>query len=212
MKTNSQIRKEACQSLKGHWGMAILSVIIYGVIAGGTSAGASSSSLFPMMMSPMVKTALAICGLWSLLVVIPLNVGYENAFKLLIENGDENIPGNMFRLGFKNYWHNIWGQVAMAIKIFLWCLLFIIPGIVMSFAYSMTPYILKDNPELSGWEASSRSREMMRGHKGDLFLMALGFCGYLILGIFTLFIAWFWIIPWMHASFAAFYQSIKEEN
>jgi len=100
----------------------------------------------------------------------------------------------------------------MALKVFLWTLLFVIPGLVMSFAYAMTPYILEEHPELDAWEASNRSREMMRGHKWQLFCLYLSFLGWFLLCILSLGIGFFWLSPFMQASEAAFYNDLKAER
>ena len=53
----------------------------------------------------------------------------------------------------------------------LWSLLLIVPGIIKTFSYAMTPYILKEYPELAPVDAIHRSRVMMDGHKMKLFLL-----------------------------------------
>ena len=92
----------------------------------------------------------------------------------------------------------------------VWSLLFVIPGIVKSFAYSMSYYILADNPELTAKEALNKSKEMMNGHKWDLFVLNLSFFWwYLLVGI-TFGIAAIYVVPYMNATIVNFYNSIKE--
>lgn len=211
MKTNAEIRASAHLALKGQYGMPILGTIIYLAVAFGICAPAEGMNVnnvipssYGMIMSFTFFLAVFIVG--------PLAIGYSCSFLKLIRDNDSNVPSNMFRYGFGNYFHIVWGFFAYYLKIMLWSLLFFIPGLVMAFAYALTPFILTDRPELSGWEASKESRRLMKGHKGQLFLMYLGFIGYLILGIFTFCIAWLWIIPYMCTSLAAFYESVKEED
>ena len=52
---------------------------------------------------------------------------------------------------------------------------------------------------------------MMKGHKFDLFFLMLSFIGWIILGAFTLGIAYMWLAPYMSATLAAFYQDVKKE-
>ena len=94
---------------------------------------------------------------------------------------------------------------------FLWALLLIVPGIIKSFSYAMTPFILIDNPELTANEAIDRSRAMMRGHKFDLFWLLLSFIGWFILCMLTLGIGFFWLIPYTYTSVAGFYKDVKAE-
>lgn len=66
-------------------------------------------------------------------------------------------------------------ELLMVLFIFLWSLLFVIPGLVASYRYRMIPYLLLDDPELSVWEAFRQSKAMMKGRKMELFLLELSF-------------------------------------
>ena len=102
-------------------------------------------------------------------------------------------------------------MVWMSVLMFLWTLLFIIPGIVKAFAYSMTPFILDENPELTPVEAIHRSRMMMKGHKFDLFWLYLSFIGWGILCLFTAGIGFLWLVPYVQTAEAAFYEEVKAD-
>ena len=140
-----------------------------------------------------------------------LSIGFAMAFLLLLRNGDDRLTSNMFEVSFRGYLHKVWGMFLMSLFIVLWMLLFIIPGIVKSFSYAMTPYILEENPELSANEAIDRSRAMMRGHKFDLFWLYLSFIGWILLSILTLGIGLLWLAPYMQTATAAFYEDVKAD-
>ena len=72
-------------------------------------------------------------------------------------------------------------------------------------------YILVEKPELSANEAIELSIKMMDGRKMDLFLLYLSFIGWAILAIFTLFIGYLWLYPYMYTSLAAFYEDVKAD-
>jgi len=91
---------------------------------------------------------------------------------------------------------------------FLWGLLLIIPGIVASYSYAMTPYILAENPNMGARDAISRSKAMMDGHKGELFMLHLSFIGWDILAALTLNIGFLWLNPYRKAAEAAFYRKL----
>ena len=153
-------------------------------------------------------------GLYYLLlffVVLPLSVGFINAFRKLLVQGDDELPGNMYKMATGNYWHKVWGMFLMMLFSFLWSLLFIIPGIVKAFSYSMTPFILEENPELGANEAIDHSRAMMKGHKFDLFWLLLSFIGWGFLCLFTFGIGYLWLIPYMSTSISAFYEDVKAD-
>lgn len=95
--------------------------------------------------------------------------------------------------------------------IFLWTLLLIVPGIIKAISYVLTPYILKDYPELSGNKAIELSMAMMEGYKMKWFVLELKYILCLILGLFTLGIANLWVIPYFTAVMANFYEHVRYE-
>ena len=162
-------------------------------------------------MSSKANGSLALYYLVLFLVVMPLLVGFANAFLKLLVQGDNAIPANMYKIATTNYWHKVWGMFLMNVFVFLWSLLLIIPGIVKMFSYAMTEFILEEHPELSANEAIDHSRAMMKGHKFDLFWLVLSFIGWGILCIFTLGIGFLWLIPYMQTSIAGFYEDVKAD-
>ena len=91
---------------------------------------------------------------------------------------------------------------------FLWGLLFVIPGIVKSYSYAMTPYIMAENPDMTASEAITASRQMMDGHKGELFWLELTFIGWDLLCILTLNIGHIALNPYKNAARTAFYKDL----
>ena len=71
--------------------------------------------------------------------------------------------------------------------------------------------LAEEHPEISGWDASTRSREMMKGHKFDLFYLYLSFIGWFLLSFLTLGIGFIWLIPYMNTAQAAFYEDVKAD-
>ena len=94
----------------------------------------------------------------------------------------------------------------------LWSLLFIIPGIIKSLSYAMTPYIMAEHPNLTASEAINRSKELMDGHKGDLFLLRLTFIGWDILAALTLNLGHIALNPYKNAAETAFYRQILTDQ
>ncbi|MBK9730881.1 MAG: DUF975 family protein [Chitinophagaceae bacterium] len=98
----------------------------------------------------------------------------------------------------------------MTLFIILWALLLIIPGIIAALAYSQTFYILADNKSIGAMEAIDASKKMMYGNKEQYFALILYFALLIILSVFTLGIALFWIFPYMSVTLAKFYNEVKE--
>lgn len=97
----------------------------------------------------------------------------------------------------------------MVLYVFLWSILLIIPGIIAAISYSQTFFILVDKKKISGVEALQQSKEMMQGNKWRFFCLCLRFTGWFIISILTFGIGFLWLIPYMHVSFANFYDDIK---
>ncbi len=100
-------------------------------------------------------------------------------------------------------------EVGDIIEIVHSTLLFIIPGIIASYSYAMTEYILADHPELSATEAISRSKQMMGGNKWRLFCLQFSFIGWSILCSFTFGIGNLWMTPYKQAATAVFYREVS---
>ena len=97
------------------------------------------------------------------------------------------------------------------IKIFLWSLLFIIPGIIKSYEYSMVPYILAENPRISSERAFELSKQMTRGEKWKIFVLDLSFIGWRILGVLCCCVGEIFLQPYVEATYAELYQVMREK-
>lgn len=98
----------------------------------------------------------------------------------------------------------------LAIAVFLGFILFIIPGIILALMYSQVFFILADDPDVGVIEAFNKSNKMMKNKKGQLFMLNLEALFYFILGVFTLFIWWVWLIPRYSIAYAGFYEELKK--
>ena len=128
----------------------------------------------------------------------------------MIETGSDGKKLELVIDGFKRSFVNSFIAILLT-RIFtmLWSLLFIIPGIIKAYAYSMTPYIIADNPEIDAMKAIEMSQEMMKGHKMELFFLHLSFIGWYILTIFTFGIGMFFLMPYVQTSVANFYVELR---
>ncbi len=99
-----------------------------------------------------------------------------------------------------------------SLYIALWSLLFIIPGIIAAYRYAMAPFILLENPDMTASEAINTSKQMMEGHKGELFTLHLSFIGWDLLCLLTLGIGYLWLNPYQNAAQAAFFRSFRRTN
>ena len=83
---------------------------------------------------------------------------------------------------------------------------------IACFRYSLTYYILADNPEMSGSAAIKKSKEMMIGHKWELFVLLFSFFWWYLLCFITFGIAVIYVNPYINATMVNFYEKLKLEN
>ena len=145
-------------------------------------------------------------------IIQPLSFGYEITM-LNVANGaaDNDLITRPYTMTFENYNRYLTTSVFKYFIVLLWTLLLIVPGIVMSYVYAMTSYIMHENPDLSPEECLRRSKQMMQGYKWKLFCLDLSFIAWYLLGIITLGIGMLWISPWVDCAKAKFYQQLKQE-
>ncbi len=99
----------------------------------------------------------------------------------------------------------------IGLYLFLWSLLFFFPAVVKFFAYSQTLFLINEYPKLGIRKAMKISRIMTNGYKGDLFVMALSFAGWLFLACLTGGIGLLWLLPYAETAFANCYLELKKQ-
>lgn len=210
MKKNQDYKNAALSVLRGNWAPAVVCAIVYVLIAVVISVFQPSVATDDGVTGTQGGMSLVYMLLY-IFVMLPIILGMYQTFNVLYTDGDNKLTSNMFKLAFGAYGRNLAGMLLMFVFTLLWTLLFIIPGVIKTIAYSMTPYILKDFPELSPNQAINLSQKMMKGHKLDFFCLVLSFLGWALLCILTLGIGTLWLSPYVCTSFAAFYQDVKKE-
>lgn len=101
-------------------------------------------------------------------------------------------------------------RLLMFVKTLLWSLLFVIPGIIAAYRYSMAPYIMAENPDMSASSAIEESKYLMSGNKWRLFCLQLSFIGWNILALLTAGIGGIFLIPYVSAAYTAFYLDLMD--
>lgn len=238
MKVAADFRKEAREALRGKWFLAVLvglAASLLGVTGhdiltlqfentqrnaevnvnlgdatiysmGRSSSGTVDAGAFFMEALPYVILVVLVVVVFQLILGSIVAVGYAK-FNLDLVDGEEAKAGTLF--DYLPQWKTmVAAGLLQTLYIFLWLLLFIIPGIVAAYRYAMTSFILAENPELTAGEAIDRSKELMNGNKWRLFCLHFSFIGWIILCGFTFGIGYLWLTPYEQAANAAFYRDI----
>ncbi|MDD2476333.1 MAG: DUF975 family protein [Dysgonamonadaceae bacterium] len=190
MKTeNAVLMRMAKESLKGKWGLAIGTYIVYVLIVGA------------LQFIPFVG------AIGVFIIGGPLILGLS-IFSLSISRDQDAKLEQIFE-GFNNFGTALVVYLLVTLFVFLWTLLLIIPGVIASISYSMTFYILVDDKSIQPMKAIDKSKKMMYGYKWKFFCLGLRFLGLSLLCILTLGIGFLWLMPYMQVSTAKFYEDVK---
>jgi uncharacterized membrane protein len=186
----SELAKSSWNALKGKWGVTI-------------------GTLFIAFCIQAAANYIPVVGLFSGILLFPLTVGCS-LFMLRVVRDEQPLDiGTIFQ-PFDHYLRYIWAYIRIFIFCLLWTLLLIIPGIIAGIRYSMTIFIMLDDPQCSAKDAMTESIVIMYGHKWQFFGYSLLFSLIFFLGtLCTLGIGLFWLIPWSGSFMASFYESVR---
>ena len=203
MDSITNYKNRALSALENKWGNFVLINFVYGFIIGITQILSGDKD------SPAI---LHLIGLVLFILALPLTWGYQTLFLGAVRGGEATAKDM-----FEGYNKELFSRVLTTtllyyVYVFLWSLLLLIPGCIKSYSYAMTPYILKDNPEMKNNAAIEESMRMMDGHKLELFLLDLSFIGWAILSILTCCIGFLWLVPYMNMARVNFYEDLKKAS
>ena len=143
-------------------------------------------------------------------ILVPSLVIGLNFFSVAMYRGEPSSIEDIFREGFDNFGRKLGGYLWMKLFIYLWSLLFVIPGIIKAISYALTPYILADCKNVRATDALKLSMRMMEGHKWEYFVLGLSFIGWMLLTSLTCGLLYvFYVGPYMNNTFAGYYAERK---
>ncbi len=212
-KTISELKDLALSKIDGKWGSLIVVTLIFYVLYFVIST-VSQLVLTPIIGAPSTPDNPATYSMpitlsfVSSILIVPITYGMTIIFLNNFRTGEHSL--STYKEGLNG--RIIGTMVLQWVYIYLWTLLLIIPGIIKSFSYALTPYVLKDNPNLSYNAAIEESMRLMNGNKARLFWLMLSFIGWLILSIFTCGLGMLALIPYFYTTVAAFYEDLKDDN
>ena len=230
----SELRKQAREALKGNWGKAILVFLAYFFFALILD---SLEKIF--FKTPALSISYTIL---EMLIALPISFGFyftflklkrhetTTAFDFITEGFSRfsKVWAITFRVLLKMLLPicclimaiiliailiflqvKLWLVVIISIIAYLACIVY---AIARGLLYSLVYYIAYDEPELSSKEIVIKSEKLMRGNRGNLFLLQLSFIGWIFLGFLTLGIGLIWVVPYMQVSVVCFYEGLTKSN
>ena len=176
------LRNQAYEALRGKWTPAVVTSLVFCILLGVAVSLSRVNALLYLI---------AYLGGASIVAIGMLYACWD-----LFTKGTLPEAGALFA-PFKQYARTVGAVLLVFVYTLLWTLLLVIPGIIKAYSYSMTFYILRENPEMTAGDAITASQKMMDGHKMDLFLLSLSFIGWAILASITFGIGYLWLIPYI---------------
>lgn len=152
---------------------------------------------------PSFLFSMASCFVSGVLIMAQANL------YILLSHTTEPRPFGDYIKGFSAWLEGFLGFLWYSLWIFLWSLLFFIPGIVKAYSYSQMFLIMAEYPKVGVTRAMRLSKILTKGYKGDLFIMSLSFLGWEILSALTFGILKLWLTPYKSMSFVNAYHALK---
>lgn len=225
----SDYRERARLSLNGKWGMAVL-VCFLGTLLGGITTGTpvavtynmedgmglnifgvdAGTQSIPAELMALLTIFLGIAAVVAAVKFVvgsAVELGICAYFSKLALGMDADVKDEFAY--FKYIGKAILLRIVIWIFTFLWALLFLIPGIVAAYRYSMATYIMAEHPDMGVLESIEASKRMMDGNKWSLFCLEFSFIGWMFLSALTLGIGDLFLTPYMQMAAAHFYMNIS---
>lgn len=212
------LRAWAREALRGHWLVAVAVSVVSGLLAGGIDMvsavfqESSQNEAFGMLdlaandAWPLMVTVTVASLLVALVIGGAVTLGVAHYFTNLTAYRPSKFTDLFARF---RIWHKgVWMSIVMAFFIFLWSLLFVIPGIIAAYRYAMVPYLIAEFPDLTVMDAMRESKRLMCGNKWRLFCLNFSFIGWIFVAMLTFGVGFLWIEPYMQAANAAFYLEV----
>lgn len=224
MWTRARLKTSAKDAFYRNYWKSVLVGVLMMMFGGGVYLGVfrgidwDEISLFGYNVAEMtivllLLNVLAIGSLFSLAYTVflryPLAVGFTRFF---FRNSEQ--PASLGEIGYSfdggRYMKTVGAMLLRALFVWLFSLLFVIPGIIKMYDYYLVEYILADDPTMSPMDALRKSKEMMRGYRWDTFVLNLSFLPWYLLGGLTFGVLnIFYITPYVAQTNAELYRALK---
>jgi len=193
---SKNLRALGRNALTGKWKLAILAMIVYdlcvqvptvilnAIFGEKTDLYAGQADINVDLYSSIynsMPSSSPIAGLYVILVTGAFTLGITLFFLAVFRRQQAGVA-DVF-LGFENFGKALGLLLFQGLFIFLWMLLFIVPGIIASIRYSQAFFIMADDPNKSIRQCMNESKMMMKGNKSKYFCLSLSFIGWMILAV-----------------------------
>jgi uncharacterized membrane protein len=215
MNNNAEYRRKGRELTKGKILNIFLVGLIFSIIVGAvTGVGASFNPVlgddFITVVDPGNPAVAQLFNLIALALSGYVTFGYTKMFIGVSKNEKPEFEP-ILTAGVKEQPINA-PLLSLISNFFIgfWTLLFIIPGIVKSYSYALSSYLLVNDKTLGPVDAITKSRTFMNGKKMQLFMLDLGYLGWYLLSLFTLGILSIWVSAWHQTARTLFFADVVQ--
>ena len=187
-----QLMQKARTLLAPHWVLSIGVCLVYGLAVAVPAELNSYGEMLSFLLAGPLQ--LGLCFFFLNLVR-----GEETRFELLFE-------------GFKPLLTVLLSYAIIAALTIVGLILLIVPGIIVALGFSMTYYVIADDPEITFQVALEQSWKLTDGYKMELLVLNLRFIPWYLLGLLCLIVGVFAVIPWHNTTLALYYEHLKEQQ
>lgn len=154
---------------------------------------------------------LIVCAVMFAVIELLYNPFHVGVQRFMLKSVDDRAEVKEVAYGFDHSYKNIVRTMFhMDIQVFLWALLFIIPGVIKKYQYRMVSYILAEHPDMDYKEVLQMSKDMMNGEKWHAFVLDLSFILWHMLGMITCgMVELFYVNPYVRLTDAALYRRLS---
>ena len=187
-----QLMQKARTLLAPHWVLSIGVCLVYGLAVAVPAELNSYGEMLSFLLAGPLQ--LGLCFFFLNLVR-----GEETRFELLFE-------------GFKPLLTVLLSYAIIAALTIVGLILLIGPGIIVALGFSMTYYVIADDPEITFQVALEQSWKLTDGYKMELLVLNLRFIPWYLLGLLCLIVGVFAVSPWHNTTLALYYEHLKEQQ
>lgn len=215
-----KFKAAALAQLKGRWKIPVLATLLtyalIGIFATAiglkswnndyfVSAPGNGSFFVSYRPSQILRIINMILGAVAVIFTVAILSVHNTMFK-----ESRKIYFSDFTNGLNQWWQAFRGGLWFILWVFAWSLLFLIPGIVKFYSYSMMFFVMAENPKIGVCKAMQISKELTRGYKGELFVLDLSFIGWAILASIPCGLGYIWLAPYGFMTKTNAYQYLKQ--
>ena len=187
-----QLMRKARTLLEPHWILSIGVCLVCGLMVALPSELNRYGEIVSFLLAGPLQ--LGLCFFF-----LNLIKGKETRFELLFE-------------GFKPLVTVLLSYAIITVLTVVGLVLLVIPGIVVALGFSMTYYIIAEDPEISFQAALEQSWKLTDGYKMELLELNLRFIPWYLLGVLCLIVGVLAVIPWYNTTLALYYEDLKERQ